>query len=623
MAEPELGRKPLPIQRILSENVGSRAKSQAKTVMDVKTESCDKENGEEPDQEEETAESDWCPEAAAMSSTMAVSSLSTPRFFSMSNSNMSSINFSDPSFSEICQEKHFKTPNRKLEKFESEISPKEIETTPRTPRGWISDRTPSSGASYRTPSGSSKQGSSQRTPSSGGSRLMYSNYRTPGTNKLKTPSSGSSTSAGSGVKNLKTPSSGSSSTRWNPFDSANSADHMLNPTMSPNVFSIVISPSQEDESSSGRFWSIDQQAEMFPAEISDESPLKQSIHIKNHNSASENRTQEQIDLYFAEHHDITSPPDLPPTGPLVSQESPDSSYSLQPGARTVTTQTALSLPPILPAHVEVVLKQFYSQAESGQEEPASSSLSNSTLRRKLFNADFGSSEESSRSTSPDSEPEDVPDVAITPGKLLTTPLTSRKPDYSSAAWSSSPVRAGVRKTSFSPPDQMGSPMFSPIVKERISARNKDRTRELVEEDKLDTVDCDVDCEGELYQTAELGQHDESPANSMDIDLASTVSQSQGPTLPDNWTMSLPTEDDTEAGSKADTGYGTHTASITNLTPFSPSSSSSRQDSGVSSAVHQETCGQVQPHVLMSYHGGDNSNDISVGFPLGSSTPTKK
>lgn len=218
MTEPELGRKPLAIQRILSENVGNtRPRSYSRVAtMEGKSENLyDKENGEDgqEQQDEETTETDWCPEAAAMSSTMAVSALSTPKFFSMSGSNMSSINFSDPSFSEICQEKHFKTPNRKLEKLEPEISPKEAETTPRTPRtGWISDRTPSS----RTPlSGGAKLG--QRTPSSGGgSRLMYynyNNYRTPSANKLKTPSSGSSTSAGSGVKNPKTPSSGSSSTR--------------------------------------------------------------------------------------------------------------------------------------------------------------------------------------------------------------------------------------------------------------------------------------------------------------------------------------------------------------------------------------------------------------------------
>ena len=399
------------------------------------------------------------------------------------------------------------------------------------------------------------------------------------------------------------------SLRWNPFDSANSADHMLNPTMSPNVFSIVISPSQEDESSSGRFWSIDQQAGMFPAEISEESPLKQSILMKNHNPDSENRTQEQIDLYFAERHDITSPPDLPPTGPLLTQDSPDTSYCGPEGSlarRTVTTQTILSFPTNLPPHLEAFLAQFSSQQETGQEEPSASILSNSTLRRKLFNADFGSSEESSRSPSPDSpdsEQEDVPGVAITPGKLLTTPLTCRNPGFSSANWSSSPVRTGARKTSFSPPDQMGSPMFSPIVKERISAR-KDLSGEEMEEDKVSLTGG----EGELYQTAELGLHQDSPEASMDIEPGVGVSQSQSQSQ--GWTMSLQAEDET--GSK-DAGYGTHTASITNLTPSSPSSS--RQE--------QETCGPAQTQGLMSYHGGDNSNDISVGFPLGSSTPTKK
>ena len=393
---------------------------------------------------------------------------------------------------------------------------------------------------------------------------------------------------------------------------------MLNPTMSPNVFSIVISPSQEDESSSGRFWSIDQQAGMFPAEISDESPLKQSIHIKNHNPDTENRTQEQIDLYFAERHDITSPPDLPATGPLLSKESPDSSYSGPEGSlarRNVATQTAFTFPANLPPQVEAILAQFCSYQEtgqawnrSGQEEPSASILSNSTLRRKLFNADFGSSEESSRSPSPDSpdsEHEDVPDVAITPGKLLTTPLTCRNPGFSSANWSSSPVRTGARKTSFSPPDQMGSPMFSPIVKERISAR-KDLSEEQMEEDKEVNM-TGGEGEGELYQTAEIGLHHESPEASMDIDTGVGVSQSQSQSQ--GWTMSLQAEDET--GSK-DTGYGTHTASITNLTPSSPSSS--RQE--------QETCGPAQTHGLISYHGGDSA-DISVGFPLGSSTPTKK
>eukprot|EP00092_Neocalanus_flemingeri_P069888 GFUD01085722.1.p1 GENE.GFUD01085722.1~~GFUD01085722.1.p1 ORF type:complete len:155 (-),score=46.34 GFUD01085722.1:66-530(-) len=102
-----------------------------------------------------------------------------------------------------------------------------------------------------------------------------------------------------------------------------------------------------------------------------------------------------------------------------------------------------------------------------------------------------------------------------------------------------------------------------------------------------------------------------------------------------WAVSLP--DETEGGSRVDTGYATHTASITNLTPSSPSPhpSLSRQDSGVSASQQETTCGvsvlapppfpPVRPQpgaVLMSYHTADNTHDISVGFPLGSSTPTK-
>ena len=111
---------------------------------------------------------------------------------------------------------------------------------------------------------------------------------------------------------------------------------------------------------------------------------------------------------------------------------------------------------------------------------------------------------------------------------------------------------------------------------------------------------------------------------------------------DNWTLSMAPEyaEETEGGSKADTGYGTshNTASITNITPGS--ASTSRQDSGVTTStnVTDNTCGlsvltlpasaprpvgQLQQNVLMSYQANDTTNDISVGFPLGSSTPTKK
>ena len=61
----------------------------------------------------------------------------------------------------------------------------------------------------------------------------------------------------------RTPSSGP---RINPFDSQISVDRLHLPTCSPSVFSIVVSPSQENVStaSSEKFWSLDQRARLFP-----------------------------------------------------------------------------------------------------------------------------------------------------------------------------------------------------------------------------------------------------------------------------------------------------------------------------------------------------------------------
>lgn len=255
---------------------------------------------------------------------------------------------------------------------------------------------------------------------------------------------------------------------------------------------------------------------------------------------------------------------------------------------------------------------------------------------------------------------------------------------------------GGRTTSFSPPDQMASPMFSPIVKDRSGNSRNNVSRQ----GSLETVDSSVgesddmqaatssqnnsreivgrancsrdltaelsfapsqDMTGELYQTAEIDAIDSANTSvvvSMDVDSNSVgwvVPQTSGMISHSNsntgetsksrtgegwgastisgegWAVSLP--DDTEGGSRVDTGYITqNAASITNLTPSSPTHPSlSRQDSGV--CQQETTCGvsvlapQPQPthsnNVLMSYHAADNTNDISVGFPLGSSTPTKK
>ena len=101
----EFGRKPLQLQRILSENVQS---SKLKNVSKIELK-ChnrrEKENSsgdvvDDVDNVDDTVDHEWSPETAAMSSTMATgSALSTPRFFQTSSSNVSSINCSSDPFS--------------------------------------------------------------------------------------------------------------------------------------------------------------------------------------------------------------------------------------------------------------------------------------------------------------------------------------------------------------------------------------------------------------------------------------------------------------------------------------------------------------------------------------------
>ena len=256
------------------------------------------------------------------------------------------------------------------------------------------------------------------------------------------------------------------------------------------------------------------------------------------------------------------------------------------------------------------------------------------------------SEDSESSDNDEPGTSSAPDIVLTPGKLLHTPLTART-TLPSDAWSSSP--AGARKHSFSPPDNMlASPMFSPIVKTRAETSGTGSDTSTDADQAMESVNrsgarrtLHHDLTSELYQTAEIhceeeddnGDNDISghgvTQDSMDVDTVSHSVLGGG-----DWTMSLQ-QDSTDNGSKVDTGYATH--SITsNMTTEPSSASTSRQDSGMVSNAHQDnTAGvsvlqppaQNQPpnnaaNVLMSYHN-DNSNDISVGFPLGSSTPTKK
>ena len=219
----------------------------------------------------------------------------------------------------------------------------------------------------------------------------------------------------------------SSVPRLNPFDSH--LDRLHLPTCSPSVFSIVVSPSQEavSSSSSGKFWSLDQQARLFPAHIADDSPWKQEAASSRLDKDTENRTQEALNLYFSRHHNVTTPEDVPlitvsslqnrsdignspdfTTSAIsenVQDDKSDSSsatnISYDHGQTCRSTQTALSFPMVLPSALENMLVKYGlvdsaatsdedikilapSSVAWGKRNTSEGNISNSTLRRKLF-----------------------------------------------------------------------------------------------------------------------------------------------------------------------------------------------------------------------------------------------
>lgn len=293
--------------------------------------------------------------------------------------------------------------------------------------------------------------STPQAPSGPSAQNDDEKFRTPQRGMCIFPrSSNNSSSATSSGKKLmrsrseitRTPSSGM---RHNPFDSQISVDRLALPTCSPSVFSIVVSPGTEESSCSGQFWSLDQQARLFPAQISDDSPWKQEAMISKQkmDPELEDKTQEAIDLYFSQHHKVTSPEEVLPISYGASQRSmlmesvgnsPDlanensrtdkhsrmdigeekgnSNSSSEANSLVINdsgqvnqnTQTWLSFPSQLPPDVEEMLLKYglieqlptegvkileassrpwTSKPNIVREE---SNISNSTLRRKLFAA---------------------------------------------------------------------------------------------------------------------------------------------------------------------------------------------------------------------------------------------
>ena len=185
---------------------------------------------------------------------------------------------------------------------------------------------------------------------------------------------------------------------------------------------------------------------MFPAHISDDSPWKQEASSKKLDPELEEKTQEAIDLYFSQHHTITTPEDVIPKSFAASQRSmlidsvgnspnfandpsrdsqrmeedqkvensssESNSLVTESSQISQSIQTWLSFPPILPTELETVLAKYGITDQSPDEgikiicpsskpwssrpnivrEESQSNMSNSTLRRKLFAGMIGDDE---------------------------------------------------------------------------------------------------------------------------------------------------------------------------------------------------------------------------------------
>ena len=88
----------------------------------------------------------------------------------------------------------------------------------------------------------------------------------------------------------------------------------------------------QNTTAAGRFWSVDQQANLYPADISVDSPWKQETGSSQMDPEMERSTQEAIDLYFSQHHTITSPEDSQPGHPRPSTQTSSGNLPMDMGS---------------------------------------------------------------------------------------------------------------------------------------------------------------------------------------------------------------------------------------------------------------------------------------------------
>ncbi|XP_072378603.1 uncharacterized protein bora [Diabrotica undecimpunctata] len=161
----------------------------------------------------------------------------------------------------------------------------------------------------------------------------------------------------------------------NPFEKR-LIDRLHLPTFSPSVFATVSTPKTEEKF----VWTIEDISSLKPADI-DEATISQ--HVFEEDPQIESMAQQKIDEFFNDKVIVPSPMVEVVRVPLVT-DSAENLFKLTESKEYCdgSTQTVLSLPPVLPPHVEEILKPYFLPAEAQQKTDE-----NDVLIKNLFNFD--------------------------------------------------------------------------------------------------------------------------------------------------------------------------------------------------------------------------------------------
>lgn len=177
----------------------------------------------------------------------------------------------------------------------------------------------------------------------------------------------------------------------NPFET-HLIERLHLPTFSPNVFVQNSTPKTEQKFK----WTIEDISSLKPADI-DETTISQHVCTTD-DPQIESLVQQKIETYFSEKEIAPSPLNVQINEvPLIKdcsiiEETPPKVFNKQ--TCEGSTQTVLTLPPILPKELEEALKPYFIYNQD-QQEINEESMKNSSLYRQLF--EFA---ESSPETSP-------------------------------------------------------------------------------------------------------------------------------------------------------------------------------------------------------------------------------